>query len=131
MRFIPSGGSGRSNVTDDMVPYVAVTVGDEDANVVRITVQVKDAGDDNLEERMVVRVWNASSEWGVVESVGSWAFTTGVVIDTGASNCCLTLVSDAAGLIEIDVTEAGDYVGYIHAEIGGKAVSGGQISFST
>lgn len=110
---------------------VEISAGAEAADVRRITVQLTDAAGNNLADRAAVRVWVSASDFGGPSSTGhTVALVTGTSLTTILSNADYRLLTDATGAIELDVTAAGAGSLYVMAEVGGRVVSSGELTWS-
>jgi hypothetical protein len=90
---------------------VDITAVDGEDGTAEVTLQIKDANDDDLEERAVVRVWISSTSFGAPEDD---AGQTDVSVDTGTELqevidlADYVLLTDADGKIVLTITGADD-----------------------
>lgn len=111
----------------------AFTIGVETANIIRVTVQLKDSNGVNLAVPCVCRAWLSDAAGGAVTavapSVGTVIGTVGIVIDSIAANKHLIVASNASGVFDLDVKEAAAKTWYLNIEYAGKLFSSGAITF--
>ncbi len=115
----------------DLLASLSITAGDESGDKRTITVQAKDAGGADLAERLLVRVWVATSDYGAPDATdNSVAVETGTTYETEIANAAYSIISDAAGKVEVGVTISGAASRYICAEIDGRAYSSGEVTWA-
>jgi hypothetical protein len=96
-----------------------------------ISLQVKDALGNNASQRVNVRLWLATSDYGAPDATGNTvAVTGGAVLQQVVANADYQLITDASGACAVGVTVAGAANRYVLAEIGGRVYSSGQITWS-
>lgn len=105
-----------------------ITVSDEAANVVTVTVQMKDAMNANLAELCILHVWISDAAAGALGTAvdGAVAATTGTIIESYTAKTDLLCVTDANGVLVLTFTESGALVTYFNTDIQGKLVAGDQ-----
>ncbi len=109
----------------------SISAGAESGDTRRVTVQLTDAAGANLASRAAMRVWISASEFGSPSSTGhTVAVATGTSLTTVLSNADYRLLTDAAGVIELDITAAGAPSRYVMVEVGGHVVSSGELTWS-
>ena len=114
----------------DSIPNLNVTAGAEVAHVRAITIQARDAGNNSLAERMKVRLWIATSDFGAPSATDNTvALTTGTQLQQIVANADYEAISDAAGKVVFNLTVAGTVNRYVLAEIDGRIYSSGVIAF--
>lgn len=100
----------------------SVSAGAETANVITVTIQLRDGALTNLASQRVVRVWLSTSDKGGVTGVapsGGTAFTTGTVRRTLTTDTDYEVVSNSSGVIVLTITETSAKTFYVMAEHGG------------
>lgn len=106
---------------------VAFSVGAEAGNAIRTTVTLKYASGKPLANKHAVQLWLSDTVAGAVSGVapsGAVAIgTAGVIIASHTAKTHLEVVSDATGVFDLDVTEAGAKSYYINVAIGGQVFS--------
>ena len=96
-----------------------------------VSLQVKDALGNNASQRVNVRLWLATSDYGAPDATGNTvAVTGGAVLQQVVANADYQLITDASGACAVGVTVAGAANRYVLAEIGGRVYSSGQITWS-
>lgn len=112
----------------------AFTVGAEAANIIRVSVQLKDVSGANLAVPYIVRAWLSDTSGGPVTATtpsgGTVVGTAGVIVDSHQADKHLIIASDASGLLNLDITEAGSQTWYLNIEYAGKLFSSGAITFA-
>jgi len=131
----PSDGSVTAaklaTAVQDVIPNLNVTAGAEAADKRTITVQARDAADNNLAQRVLVRVWIAATEYAAPDATGNTvAVETGTTYETETANAAYKVISDANGTVAIGVTISGAASRYIMAEIDGRIYSSGQVDWA-
>ena len=123
--------AGLTAAVQDDIPDLNVTFGAEAGDEIVITAQVRDAADNNLAERMAIRVWVATTDFGAPDATDNTvAIDTGTILQTVTANAFYDLISDAAGKVEVGVTVAGAATRYVMAEIDGRIYSSGVITWA-
>ncbi len=125
--------SGMGSVTDmqDLMPNLNITAAAEAADKRTITVQTRDAADNNLAERVLVRVWVGTSDYAAPSATGNTvAVETGTTYETETANAAYKIISDADGKVEIGITISGAATRYVMAEIDGRIYSSGQLDWT-
>lgn len=101
-----------------------VTAAAEGSDIRRITVT-------GLAARQVVRVWLATADYGAPSAAGNTVtLITGTQIRELTANADYEVLSDAAGVVAIDVVIAGAATRYCIACINGLPVSSGQLDWA-
>ncbi|HUX01009.1 MAG TPA: hypothetical protein VMY35_08515 [Phycisphaerae bacterium] len=115
----------------DLMPNLNITAGAEAADKRTITIQARDAGSNDLAERVLVRVWIAAADYGAPDATGNTvAVETGTQIEAVTANAYYVIESDAGGTVAIGVTVAGAASRYIMAEIDGRVYSSGEVTWA-
>jgi len=120
-----------TTAAQDLLPNLTITAGAEAADVRTITVQARDFSNNNLAERLLVRVWIGTADYGAPSAAGNTvAVSTGTTYETETANAAYKVISDANGTVAIDVTISGAASRYVMAEIDGRIYSSGQIDWA-
>lgn len=116
----------------DCIPDLNVTFGAEAADEITVTIQARDGADNSLAERLLVRVWVSTTDFGAADATGNT-----VSVDTGtamgvndSANEYYEVISDASGTVEIGITVSGAATRYVMAELDGRVYSSGQIDWA-
>ena len=104
----------------DNVPQLAgatIVVGDEAANVINVTIQFTDANGDDMAVPVSVKWYHANDSAGLTPTTtaqdgGTAIGTDGALIESVA-NLSGTMISEADGDVDIDVTDAGTFTTYL------------------
>jgi len=104
-----------------------ITVGDEDANAIVVTVQLNDAANNPIAEQCLTRVWLSDAAAGALcaaaPSGNVVVSTAGAVVASPAAKTHLLVASDATGAFDISITEAGAKVLFFNVEYQGYITS--------
>lgn len=115
----------------DLLPNLSITAGAENADVRRITIQACDAANNDLAERLLIRLWVATSDFGAPNATGNtYALVTGTAYATETANAAYKVISDANGKVEFDLTIAGAATRYVMAEIDGWIYSSAALNWT-
>ena len=109
-----------------------ITVGAEAANVVECSIQVRDIRGRPLTHRVSFDFWLSETEWGAVSAnTDGLSATTGTIIEELTADSSGKLITDATGLVVLDVTETGATDYYLHCQTGdGITVKSPILSFA-
>lgn len=117
----------------DLLPNVSIAVGAESTDVIQVSVQFRDAANNNLAERMAALCWlgdTANSALTGTAPSGGWAAGVGYKLADDVTNKKAVFASDATGLVRIDITEAGTPTFYLHVLFDGRVYVSGAITFA-
>jgi hypothetical protein len=115
----------------DLMPNLNITAGGESADKRTITLQARDAGNNDLSQRVLVRVWIAATDYGAPSAAGNTvAVETGTQIEQVVANADYAIESDADGTVEIGITISGAASRYIMAEMDGRVYSSGEVTWA-
>jgi hypothetical protein len=105
-----------------------ITVSDEDTNVVTVTIQMKDALNNDLDEYCLLHIWLSDASMGALGTApdGGVSATTGAIIEEYTATTDILCRTDANGELVLEFTESGALTSYINADIQGKIVVGDQ-----
>ncbi|HOD79947.1 MAG: hypothetical protein BWX88_02768 [Planctomycetes bacterium ADurb.Bin126] len=107
------------------VGLATVTFGAEAADVIRVTVTT------GLAQRQRVRLWIAAADYGTPDATGNtYTLVTGTALATRTANADYEVISDASGIAAFDLEVSGAASRYVLAEIDGRIVSSGEITFA-
>ena len=104
----------------DNVPQLAgatIVVGTEAANVINVTIQFTDANGDDMAVPVSVKWYHADDSAGLnptttAQDGGTAIGTDGALIESVA-NLSGTMISEADGDVDVDVTDAGTFTTYL------------------
>jgi len=120
-----------ASAVQDLLPNLNITSGGEVGDTHTVTIQARDAADNNLAERFLIQLWVDDAEYGAPDATGNTvAVTTGTTCETVTVNAHYTVISDANGKVIITLAVAGDATRYVMAEVDGRIYSSGALSFT-
>ena len=105
-----------------------IVVSDEAADVVTVTVQMRDADGNNLAEQCVLEVWVSDVAGGALGTApdGAVAATTGTIVASHTAKTHLVCITDVNGALVLTLTESGALVTYFNLNVQSKYVAGDQ-----
>jgi len=116
----------------DAIPDVTIAVGTGAANAIAVTVQVRDAADNNRAGLFLLRCWLSDTAGGgetTTSPSGGTAVTTGTLVTAHTADRHLVAVTDATGLAVLTLTEAGARTWFVNAEFDGVVYSSVAVTF--
>jgi len=120
-----------ATAVEDLLPNLNITAGAESSDTRAVTIQARDAGDNNLAQRVLVRLWIDDAEYGAPDATGNTVgVTTGTTIEAITANAYYVVESDASGTVVFDLTVSGAASRYVMAEIDGRIYSSGELTFA-
>jgi len=123
--------AGLQDAVADLLPNLSITSGGEVGDTHTVTIQGRDAANNNLAGRLLARVWVDDAEYGAPDATGNTvAITTGTQMRQITANGDYEIISDANGTIVITLSVSGDATRYVMAEIDGRIYSSGALSFT-
>ncbi len=127
------GAAELDAATQDLLPNLLITFGAEAADVIAITIQARDAANNNLAANVLVNLWIATAAMGAPSATGNtYALTTGtsVFAFTGQTNAHYSVLSASSGAVVFNLTVAGAATRYVMAELDGRIYSSGVITWA-
>lgn len=114
---------------------VEITVGAEAADVINVALQIQDAEGDDLAEQKSFLAWLSDTAGAAVTatapSAGTAIGTDGVIIVEHTAETLFELLTDTAGVLDLDIGEAGADTWYLNIRLAdGSIVSSGAIAFT-
>lgn len=123
--------AGLDAAVQDRMPDLALSGGAEAGDVIRVTVQARDAAGNALAERVLVRLWLAGSALGAPSATGnSVSVVTGTTYAVEVANAAYKIISDAAGVVAVDIAVSGAATRHVMAEIDGRIYTSGAIAWA-
>lgn len=122
----------RADAVQDLLPALTLTVGAENspgADDRQVTVQVKDAGGNNLAGVFLLRLWVSTADKGAPGGTQTTTVATGTTIQTVAANQDLWAETDSTGKAILTLNIAGAATLYAMAVLNGK-VNSATVSFT-
>lgn len=108
---------------DDPIAHCSHVAGTEAANVIRVTLQVRDRLDVVWPGRWLVWVFITATENGDPVATQTVTFNSGSVLETVLIDGVWRVVTTTAGLIELDITIVGAATRYVHTIVEKRADS--------
>lgn len=117
------------------IPSVELTVGIEAANVINVALQVVDGEGMPLAQQLAFLAWLSDTAGAALTatapSVGTSIGTDGVIIVEHTAETLLELLTDADGVLDLDIEEALVDTWYLNIRLpGGAIVSSAAITFA-
>ena len=117
------------------IPTIEFTVGGEVSDVINVALQVVDSGGIALAQQLSFLAWLSDTAGAAVTasapSVGTAIGTDGVIIVEHTAETLMELLTDADGVLDLDIEEAGVDTWYLNVRLpGGSIVSSGAITFA-
>lgn len=115
-----------SDVIQDLLSKVELTVGAEASDAIEVTIQKKDAADNNLAEYGEFECWLSDSNTGGGETSSapntSFSVTTGTELEEVTSKIRLKVITDSNGTakVTVDNTGGGTDTWYLNVSYNGK-----------
>jgi hypothetical protein len=118
-----------------LVPSVELTVGGEAADVINVALQVVDAEGVALAQQLALFAWLSdtagAAATAAAPSAGTAIGTDGVIIVEHTAEIIFELLTDADGVLDLDIEEAGVDTWYLNVRLpGGSVVSSAAITFA-
>jgi len=114
----------------DCIPNLLLTGQDDGDGTGECSVQVRDAANNNLAERFLVRTWIADAEWSEPDPQTGFSVSTGELMRQLEANADLEIITNANGLTEVNIDTGGAKTVYVMAEIDGRIYSSGAINIT-
>lgn len=115
----------------DGAPTLTLTGADDGDGTGSVTLQVQDAGGNNLAERCLVRTWIADAEYSEPDAQTDYSVTTGEQHRQIEADADYEVISDATGQVVMNIDAGGAKSVYCMAEIDGRIYSSGEIAITT
>jgi hypothetical protein len=117
-----------STATQDQIAYLTIAGADAgSAGTGTITIQLKDAAGNDLAARALVRTWIGTADDFGVDAPTDYSVGTGVEKEEVTANGEYLAITDATGLIVMDVDNGGAATNYAWACVGGRIVASGAV----
>lgn len=107
----------------DALPTLELTGTDGEDGTGEVAIQLLDGGGNALAARALIRCWIAASEYGAPAAQTDFSVLTGTEVREITADAYYEVLTDATGLVEMDVT-AGDGTYYVMAEVDGVVYTG-------
>ncbi len=123
--------AGLAAALQDVIPCLTITGANDGDGTGSATIQVKDAAGNNLAQRFRVRTWIADAEYSEPDPQTDFSVTTGEQMRELEANADYEAISDATGLVIMNIDAGGAKTVYVMAEIDGRIYSSGAINITT
>jgi hypothetical protein len=108
----------------DLMPNLLLTGANHADGTGAMTIQARDAANNNLAQRFLVRAWIADAEYSEPDPQTGFSVTTGELMRTIEANADLEVISDATGLAAMDINTGGAKTVYVMAKVDGRIYTG-------
>ena len=113
---------------DDKVAAITVTGADlAAAGTGTITIQLVDAGGNNLAAAALIRTWIGTADDYGVDAVTDYSVGTGTSKEEVTANGEYLSITDTNGVVVMDIDNGGSGTVYAWAEVGGRIVASGAL----
>lgn len=111
---------GLQDAVRDLMPTLFLTDTDDGDGTGTMAIQVQDADGNNLAQRFRVRCWLSTGDYGAPVADTDFSVITGTELREITANADYEVISDASGLVlmNIDTVANGNY--YVMAEVDGR-----------
>ena len=107
----------------DVVPYLALTPTDATDGTGSISIQAKDAAGNNLAQRFLIHTWIADADFSEPDAQTGFAVTTGEQMYQHEALADFTVISDANGVVAMNIDTGGAKTVYVMAQANGRIYS--------
>jgi dienelactone hydrolase len=101
-----------SDTLQDQLKTLTITDADQEDGTSHVTIQVKDAGGNDLADVTMIRAWTSNSTLGAPVAITGISATTGTVINSHTANGDIDAITDVNGTLVLDCNNGG--AGTIH-----------------
>ena len=115
---------GLAEAVQDLMPNLLLTGADDGDGTGTMTIQVRDAADNNLAQRFCVRAWIADAEYSEPDAQTDFSVTTGEQLRELEADADYEAISDANGTLVMDIDTTTDKTVYVMAEVDGRIYTG-------
>ena len=114
----------------DVIPYLTLTGTDDEDKTGTCAIQVKDAAGNDLAQRFLVHTWIANAEYSEPDPQTGFSVLTGEQQWQFEALADFLVISDATGLVDMNIIVAAAASVYVMAEIDGRIWSSGEIAIT-
>lgn len=120
---------------EDALPYPTIAVGAEAANVIQVTIQLRDWAGVALAQSLGIEAWLVDSNsltaaLTATAPSGGWAAGVGRLLHAYTASKHAKWISDSAGVVRIDITETGARTWYLVVQTGARLTISGAVAFT-
>jgi len=116
--------AGLQAAVQDLMPTITLTGADDADGTGTMSIQIKDAAGNALAQRFRVRCWLGTADVGAPVADTDFSVTTGTELGEIVANADYEAISDATGLVVMNINVAVDGTYYVMAEVDGRIYSG-------
>ncbi len=116
--------AGLADAVVGLMPQLGLAGTDDADGTGSMAIQVKDAAGNDLAGRFRVRCWLSTSDCGAPAAEFDFSVNTGTLLREIAANADYEVISDATGLVEMNIDPYADGACYVMAEVDGRVFSG-------
>jgi len=114
------GVAGLNPAAQDLIPELAMLGTDNADGTGSMAIQARDAAGNNLAQRFRVRCWLSTSEYGAPVADNDFSVHIGAELAEVLANADYEVISDATGLVEMNIDAAANGTYYVMAEVDGR-----------
>ncbi len=117
----------------DRILSLDISVGSESGDAIPVTVQAQDTSGNDLSERVLIRGWVGSSQYGGEAGTApntDFVATTGTVVKELTTDKHLLVISNGSGQVVFSVEDTGTPTFYLMAELDGRVYASEAITFA-
>ncbi len=107
----------------DMIPQIVFAGSDHGGGTGLMDIQVADAAGNNLAERFLIRTWIADADFSEPDPQTDFSVSTGEQMREIEADADYEVISDATGLVTMNIDAGGAKTLYVMAEIDGRIYS--------
>ena len=112
-----------AGVQQGLVPVIRLTAQDDADGTGKMALHVQDAAGNDLAGRFRIRTWIGTAAYGAPAAQTDFSVADGTELQEVEANADYEVISDAAGLVDMDITAA-DGTYHVMAEVDGRIYSG-------
>ena len=112
--------AGLESAVQDLVPTLSLSGTDDADGTGSMDIQAKDAAGNNLAQRMLARVWIADAAYSEPDAQTGFTVATGELMRQIEAHADHEVISDATGLISMDIDAGGAKTVHVMAAIDGR-----------
>ena len=114
------GAAGLESAVQDLVPTLSLSGTDDEDGTGSMDIQVVDAAGNDLAQRFLARVWIADAAYSEPDAQTGFTVATGEQMRQIEANADLEVISDAAGLISMDIDAGGAKTVHVMVDVDGR-----------
>ena len=115
--------AGVASALQDLIPQISLSGTDDEDGTGTMDIQVQDAAGNDLAQRFLIRTWIADAEFSEPDAQTDYSVTTGEQMRELEANADYEVISDATGLVTMNIDAGGAKTVYVMAELDGRIYS--------